>query len=299
MENQCIGLAEALGVDYELKRLFARRPWTALPPAWWWRPLRESVCGIDLRPPWPDLVISCGRRSVATALAIKRVGEGRVFALHIQHPRISPDRFDLLIVPRHDKLSGANIIQTDGALHRVTQERLVEAARVFAPHYADLPRPLVTVLLGGSNRRQALSAAVAERLAERLLQLSVEDGVGLAITPSRRTTPAVVDLLRRKLAQRPVRIWDGGGDNPYFGLLALADAIVVTEDSVSMVTEACSTGKPVQVFEYGGGGGRHQAFHRRMRELGCTRPFQGRFEHWSYQPLRETARVAERVQALW
>ncbi len=299
MENQCIGLAEALDVDYELKRLSPRRPWVALPPAWWWRAMRRSVCGIDLHPPWPDLLVSCGRRSVATALAIKRASGGAAYAVHIQDPKISPQRFDLLVVPRHDRLAGENIIQTDGALHRVTEDKLATQGYAFSAEYGDLPRPLVTVLVGGSNRRQSMDADVAERLASCLLKMLDEDGVGLAITPSRRTAPSVLDLLRKRLANRPVRIWDGQGDNPYFGLLAMADGIVVTEDSVSMVTEACFTGRPVWVFEYGGGGLRHQAFQRRMRQLGCTRPFQGRFERWSYEPLRETRRVAECIKATW
>jgi mitochondrial fission protein ELM1 len=296
MENQCRGLAEALGVEPAVRRIAPRRPWVLLPPGLWPYPLHPAVCGARLEPPWPDLLISCGRRSVATALAIRRASAGRTFAVHIQAPHVPVGRFDLVVVPRHDRLSGENVVVTRGALHRITGGVLGRAAATLAPVYAALPRPLIAVLVGGSNRRQTISAPVIEDFAAKLRILADSHRAGLAITPSRRTGEENVALLRERLEGVPMVFWDGTGENPYFALLALADTVVVTGDSVSMVSEACSTGKPVYVYDLEGGSTRLQAFHAALRREGITRPLDDSLERWSYDPLDETTRVAEIVR---
>ncbi|MBT5646243.1 MAG: hypothetical protein HOJ41_00140, partial [Rhodospirillaceae bacterium] len=93
----------------------------------------------------------------------------------------------------------------------------------------------------------------------------------------------------------PCWFWDGSGDNPYFGLLGLADAIVVTADSVSMVSEACATGKPVHVIELDGGSAKFARFHEALRRAGITRPFNGTLESWTYDAPDDTARVAAEI----
>ncbi|HXH02081.1 MAG TPA: mitochondrial fission ELM1 family protein [Candidatus Competibacteraceae bacterium] len=298
MENQCLGLAEALGVQPLVKRVHPRAPWKFLPARLWWRPLRTCSSAADrFEPPWPELLISCGRRSVAVAVAVRRASAGRTFAVHIQDPYGQARHFDLVVVPRHDTLRGENVIVTRGALHRVTAERLAAAARRFAPALAHLPRPLVAVLVGGSNRRQRIDPVVIGDLAERLVAMARTQGAGLAVTASRRTGAENERVLRERLAAVASVVWDGTGENPYFGYLGLADAIVVTGDSVSMVSEACSTGKPVYVYDLEGGSKRLQRFHEGLRADGITRPFEGRLEHWTYPPLNETAQVAELVRA--
>jgi mitochondrial fission protein ELM1 len=133
--------------------------------------------------------------------------------------------------------------------------------------------------------------------------LSRRENVGLLVTASRRTDAKIVAIVRQALAERPAEIWDGNGDNPYFGFLALADAFVVTADSVNMVCEAATTGKPVHVVELEGGSPKFTRFHGTLREAGVTRPFEGRLERWSYAALRDTERAAteirRRLDARW
>jgi mitochondrial fission protein ELM1 len=160
----------------------------------------------------------------------------------------------------------------------------------------DLPRPLIAVLVGGSNKRQNCSPEVVNHLADLLIAAVRECGGALAITPSRRTGEENEKILRERLQSVPLFFWDGIEDNPYMGLLALADAIVVTSDSVSMVSEACATGKPVHVFNIGGDYKKLSEFHRTLRNEGVTRPFTGTIERWSYEPLRETERIAKIVR---
>ena len=302
MENQCLGLAEALEVEPVIKRIVPRFPWSRLPPQLWFRALSAlGPEGDRLSPPWPDLLIASGRRAVAPAVAVRDASERRTFTVQIQNPSVDPRRFDLIATPRHDGLEGDNVVVTEGALHRVTEARLAAEAERFRPLLSGLPRPLVAVLVGGSNGQYRMTEGVTLRLVEGLAQLARETGAGLAVTASRRTGAGNEALLRAGLAELPAAMWDGIGDNPYFGYLGLADAIVVTGDSVCMVSEACATGKPVYVFDLDGGSKKFRRFHRNLRDRGITRPFDGelvdgKLGGWSYAALDDTERVAGEVR---
>jgi mitochondrial fission protein ELM1 len=296
--NQAIGLAEAVGPEVVVKRCRLRLPWSHLPPRLWPAPLAKAFTpdSDELAPPWPDLVVSAGRQGALTAIAIKAASGGRSFLAQIQDPRLGRRYFDLLVVPEHDPARGENVVLTKGAVHRVTPAKLAEAARIWGPRFAHLPRPLVAVLIGGRNRVFRFDLADLEALARDLASLARREGAGLLVTPSRRTGPEGEAALRRALADVPAFLWDGTGDNPYFAFLACADAIVATADSVSMVSEAASTGKPVYVAGLAGGSRKFAAFHEAMREAGITRPFAGRLEAWRYPPLDDTARAAAEIR---
>lgn len=295
MANQVIGLAEATGLAFVEKRLAIRSPWRHLAPAFWIHPLdAPGPQGDRLEPPWPELVIACGRLTIAPALAAKRASGGRIFWVQIQDPRYARHAVDLMVVPGHDPARGANVFATLGAVHRVTPARLAEGARRVAAQLADLPRPLVAVLVGGSNRVFRMTDRRFAHFVDQLAALA-RQGFGIAVTPSRRTGASHERLLRERLAGRGY-IWDGVGENPYFGLLGLADALVVTADSVSMVSEAAATGKPVHVVDLEGGSAKFARFHQAMREAGVTRPFTGVIEHWCYVPPDDTARAAAEIR---
>ena len=297
MENQCLGLAEALDATPEVKRIRIRAPWRHLPPQFWLSPLSAlDPRGDQLAPPWPDLIIATGRQTVAPVLAIKKARGGATFAVQIQNPTTGRRRFDLVAVPAHDAVTGANVVVTLGALHRVTPERLAEAARNLEPEIAALGRPRIAVLIGGSNAVYRMTPAIAADMAARLARLARDRGAALMVTPSRRTGRDAEAALRRGLAGCAAAIWDGSGENPYFGYLGLADAIVVTADSVSMISEACATGKPVHIVDLDGGSAKFRRFHEGLRRAGMTRPFTGDLEDWRYAPLDDTARVAEAVR---
>ncbi|HYD70546.1 mitochondrial fission ELM1 family protein [Azospirillum sp.] len=297
MENQCIGLAEALGLTPVVKRVQLRSPWRELSPF-----LRlgsrfaASPKGDPIQPPWPDLLIATGRQSIAPSLAARKLSRGRTFTVQIQDPQISPRHFDLVVVPRHDRLRGDNVLVTRGAVHRVTPAVLEAAAGRLGPRLAPLPRPRVAVLIGGNNAVYHLTPTIMGDVADKLAALARDRGAGLMVTPSRRTGADNEAILRARLAGLPAEVWDGSGENPYFAYLAMADAIVVTCDSVSMVSEACSTGKPVYVIEMEGGSAKFRAFHDGLYKDGITRPFTGALDSWTYPPLDDTERVADEVR---
>lgn len=297
--NQCLGLAEAIGLNPVIKIIEPRLPWRLLPSNWWFRPLAAQKPGAAaLTPPWPDVVICCGRAAAAPTAEIGRLSQGRTKVIAVQDPRLDPARFDLIVVAIHDALRGPNVIVTEGALNRMTPAKFAQAASQFAPVFADLPRPLVAVLLGGTNAHYRLDQTGGAEIGQRLRTLSDQTGAGLVITPSRRTDPAAVAALAASLDPARSWVWNGEGDNPYFGMLALADHVLVTADSVSMASEAAATGKPIHILDLPGGGGKFGTFHERMRELGIARPFEGGLPSWSYAPLNDTARAAERVRTI-
>lgn len=297
MDNQSLGLAQALGLEVVQKRIHPVAPWKHLPPQLWLAPLRFLGPGSDaIEPPWPDVVIGTGRLTVAVALAIKRASGGRTFNIRIQDPHTAYDEFDAIVTPQHDRCNRPNVIATLGGLHTLTPGRIREAGERFAEKFAHLPRPRVAVLVGGTNKCYRLTPEIGRALGEQLAALSVSTGAGILLTPSRRTGAEVEAALREALAQTPAYIWDGTGENPYLAYLALADYIVVTADSVNMVSEACTTGKPVFVVELEGGSRKFRLFHEAMRAGGYTRPFAGKLERWSYPALDDVGRVAQEIR---
>jgi mitochondrial fission protein ELM1 len=296
MANQAVGLAEAVGYPVVEKSLALRAPWRHLIPSLWIRPMAALAPeGARLEPPWPDLLVSCGRGVIALALAVKRMSRGRTLWVHVQDPRFARRHVDLMVVPEHDPVRGENVLVTTGAVHRVRPGALQAARAGFAPLFAPLPRPLVGVLIGGNNRVYRLTPAVAASLGQQLAALAV-GGLGIAITPSRRTSETALKALVEPLRGVPHYLWDGSGENPYLGLLAHADAVVVTGDSVNMVSEAASTGKPVHVVGLEGGSAKFQRFHELFRRAGIARTFTGAIEQWSYAPPDDTDRAAAEIR---
>lgn len=294
-ENQCLGVAEALGITPAVKRVALRQPWKTLSPylgnesAWTFAPV-----GDRLKAPWPDLVLASGRKGIAAARYIKRLRGDRVFTVFIQDPRVSPSQFDLVAVPAHDRLRGPNVIVTAAAPNRITEKRLHEAHDDFAYIFEDAEKPRIAVLIGGSSKAYRMTEAVTQRLALQLRELAASHS--LFITASRRTGDANRAILEHALRDTDAWIWNGEGENPYFGMLSWASHILVTADSVSMISEASTTGKPVSMIALEGGSPRIGTFHRTLMEKGILRPFDGRLESWTYPPLNDAAFVAAEIK---
>ena len=298
MENQCLGLAEALQLAPIIKRVKLRSPWRQFAPY-----LRHGLDmafsrgGDAIEPPWPDLLIATGRLSVPASLYVKRTNPS-TFVGQLQNPAIDPANFDLVVVPEHDNLAGPNIMTTRGGLHRVTPLMLHQAGENFAPQIAHLRSPRIVVLIGGANAAYKFSELEMRTIAGKLVHTAKIIGGSIIVTPSRRTSAENLEILRNTLRSVPHYIWDQKGANPYYGMLALADYILVTADSVNMVSEACTTGKPVYVVNLPGGSDKFRRFHKSLRDSGHTRAFEGKLKQWGYAPLDDVQRVTVRVQEM-
>lgn len=293
-ENQCLGVAEALGLTPVVKRIGLRQPWKMLSPllgfeqAW-------SFTGDRLEGPWPDLVLASGRKAVAAARYIRKRSAGHSYIVQIQDPRANPRNFDLVAVPQHDRLRGDNVIVTQATPNRITPERLLAGRQEFASVLKGIPNPRVAVLIGGNSKAYKLTPAQMEKLAGQLRELD-RLGYGLMVTASRRTGPENLHILKSALAQTKAYFWDGQGNNPYFGLLGWADYILVTADSASMISEAATTGKPVYVIPLEGGSAKFDRLHGILMKKHIIRPFTGQLQPYIYEPLQDAMMIARKIQ---
>jgi mitochondrial fission protein ELM1 len=292
LRAQALGLAEAAGLTPELQNLKFRAPWGQISPGLW-PSARWAVDGAAFAEPLPGVVMGAGGAGARVAASLRRPG---VKAVAIQHPRMALNKFDLVMAARHDGISGDNVVVTRTALHRVTPARLAAEAAIWAPFFAPFGRKLVAVLLGGSNGRYRFEAAQARELAAHFAAMMQRDRVGLVITPSRRTDPEVVKIFQEALTPRGAWIWDGTGDNPYFGMLACADAIIATADSVSMVSEAVATSAPVLLVRLPGKSTRIGTFMDALVADGRARDFAGKLQLWDTEPVDDTAMAAAELR---
>ncbi|MCZ6447607.1 MAG: mitochondrial fission ELM1 family protein [Alphaproteobacteria bacterium] len=310
IEVQAVALAEALGLKPRVMRVAAPFLWGWMPATVWPAPiLFARLQGAGLKPPWPDILITCGRRSAALALAIRRKskkdGAMGTFAIHILNPQVESRGLDVVVTPRHDldnlrqhRHGGPNVLPTLGSLHPLDPVCLAEEANKLRDRFAGLPRPLVVVLVGGHSQNYQMGAQCMETLGACLRRLHESSGCGFAVMTSRRTGAENIAVLAGALAGTGAYFWDGEGDNPYRGVLGLADALVVTYDSVNMITEAAATGKPVYVATFEANSDRIESFNKDMRSAGHTRIFEGEIDFsWAPQPLLETPRVAAEIMA--
>jgi mitochondrial fission protein ELM1 len=248
-------------------------PWDRLPAAWTPAPLEHIDPKRDRpAPPWPDVLICCGRGTAALSMAIRKASGGRTLTVQIQDPLAPARRFDLVVAMAHDTILGPNVVKVATALHDVSPERLASAAVAWSERMPAGDGPLVGVILGDPTR--ASRSAAGEELLAGLRRLRA-DGARLAVVASRRTPEAVIAALRDAfLGDTGVLVWDRQGDNPYLGTLALADRLVVTSDSVSMISEALATAHPVEVFG-DAQNARHRRFLHALEKQGQIAPFTG------------------------
>ena len=258
MVAQVRSLAVVMGLQLEMKIISLKKPWSLLPNICYDSPLKTCILPYALCNPenvtqsCPDIIISCGRKAALVALALKKKNPS-VKLVHIQDPQMSSKHFDVVVAMQHDKITGGNVIKTLFALHSISPDILQVAKEKFMPRFAAYPQPHIAVLLGGSTNKYTLTKERMEVVITDLQEWLAGTKGSLLITPSRRTGAENIAALQQAFAgNKNVYIYDGVEENPYMGLLACADEIIVTNDSVNMMSEAFATGKPVTILELEG-----------------------------------------------
>jgi mitochondrial fission protein ELM1 len=321
--NQAIGIAERLGVPFRRVPM-VWNPWTAhiagLMPRGSLAGLRQpsrgiaadlarSAAGVSLpagRLPGggvvrPEVVISAGRRSGAVALWMKHQFGCKL--VHCMSPGLGGllrySMFDLLVIPEHDRPAPApNVIPVLGAPHRVSPLLLRQAKVAWQERLGHLPRPRVALLVGGPPRSTGMPPAMAHTLARQVARLVAARGGAVLATTSRRTGGEATEAVSAGLSQclHLIYRWGEPGENPYHGFLANADAIVVTGDSVSMVSEACATTAAVYVALPELASPKQRLFAESLYQAGHARPLGSSVARWPRPPLDEAGRVAAEIR---
>ncbi|MEM1381322.1 MAG: mitochondrial fission ELM1 family protein, partial [Pseudomonadota bacterium] len=302
MENQVLGLAEAIQrripASIVVKRLSIDPTIERLPRFLWGNPFNHlSRTSDKLEPPWPDVFIGCGRRVVPFTRALKQ----QCYTVQTQDPRANPEDFGMVVPPIHDKLSGQGVVPIQGSPNRLTKERLRiegQLLKMSLPADIRLKTSFAAALIGGPSKAFRWTTEVEDGILSSI-GAAIEAGHFVLATRSRRTPPSFVDRLQYAFKPNKFWLWDGEPvgpiDNPYFGMLGLADRVLVTEESANMITEAAFTGKPVHLLSMQGGGGKWKRFHEALIKRGVLKPSAGMRDTWTYAPLRETDRVADEI----
>ncbi len=299
--RQAEALATALSGEVETVCLQARAPWRWAAPHRLLGATRAFGPAFKqrLQTPFPDLVIGCGRQAALATRLLREASAGRCRAVQILDPRIAPSHYDWVVAPRHDGLHGDNVITTLGALNAVDDAAL-ERARLQFPEFGQLSTPRYAVLLGGPTSAVKLDQTYWTALVAQLKPRLVAEGASLMLTSSRRTPEWLREAARTVFADIPGVQWhgpDARGANPYGGFLAWADVIVVTPDSVNLLSEAAATRVPVWTFAPEPLGGKVGSFVQALCNSGRLGRLGADALRQPIVPLRETADVAAQIRA--
>ncbi len=294
-------LAEKIRGECVLKSVRRRKPFCWLPGCFYFGALQQVTRDSDtLLPPYPDVIISSGRRSVAFALAIKKASGGKTKLIHLQNPRIRPRYFDLVVAMEHDNLQGDNVISTFAALHHITHKKLADACAVYAPKLAESKVPRALILMGGTTHTYTLSKQKMQQVAAQIATFVEQHTGRVWISTSRRTGAENTAALKAALgALDNVEIYAGEGENPYLSWLACADVIIITNDSVSMMSEAMFTGKPIYILPLPEHVNTKPAnFAKLLVSRGFAKELSLPLEHYEPQLLDERAQVVDAILRL-
>ena len=307
-ENQCRGLAEALGFENYLLKPLSKSIFLKLIPRRFWafflRFKKEFLQDMS-EENVPDLLISSGTRASAVAAYIKQKTSKPTKLINILNPRLPFDLFDLIVTPEHDHLKGPNILRTLGSVHGVTPQKLEQEKIKFTTQFKEIQSPIVVLLLGGPSQSFKMKKGAFETLGQQVAHLyrahqQNTPGPHFLVSFSRRTPDDFKAAFLKETKGIPLDIYDpltSKKENPYFAYLALADHLIVSADSISMVAEACATGKPVQVIGSSSKMPRKfREFHKALEVQQSTKPFKGSLEKWDVVPLNETQRIAKEIK---
>lgn len=243
-------IADALQLPYETRRMLPKPQFVLGKPKF-----KAALDHLDLErsdklePPWPDLILTIGRRPVMAALWIQEQSGGHSKIVLLGRPKRWMERFALIIVPSQYRMpDDPKVLHLDLPLMRGNADAIARAGDTWRERFGELPRPVTALMVGGQTKPFRFDADAARVLLDASSR-AAGDGC-LYITTSRRTPPAVVDTFKNHLpANARLYCWSpDNSDNPYLALLALADRFIVTGDSVSMMVEVARLGKPLAIF---------------------------------------------------
>mgnify|MGYP001349543392 FL=1 len=292
MVSQTEGLAKALKLNFKHQKIKLKPLWNLIPPKF--TPISENlltekfVCD-------SKIVISCGRKSVISSIALKKRFGNQIFNIHIQNPKTSFKHFDLIISPEHDNIKGDNVLTTQGSIHYLTKKEIVENSK-----YLQLDKEkkqIVAFIIGGPNKYYNYSEEQVHFIFNKVKTLFTPDKFKIVIIPSYRTPERIIKKAFNTFGfnHHVVKTID---KKAYLSSLALADYIVITCDSTSMISEAAVTGKPVYIamMKPNKSIRRFKSFYTQFKELGITKELTNNIDNWSYDKLDEVNRIAPLIK---
>jgi len=269
----------------------------ALPPHLWPAPLSALPAeqAASLTPPWPDIWIAAGRRSIPYSRVMRKLSGGKSFVVQTQNPRVPLSAFDLVIPPEHDGVKGPNVFPIVGPPVWFAQQRIADTQARFA-HLKNVAGQKVLVSIGGDSKNHKMTEANVAQIEAAMQRLA--QGRRFWITVSRRTPEHARVRFRRLAATLNAAFWENeerDGPNPYVAFLSMCDAAMVTCESANMIADPAFFGKPVHLLKLDGGSPRFDKLHQGFIDRRAAKWFTGSLPSWTYTPLREAARAADEI----
>ena len=291
MISQVEGMAKALNAEYSHKIVRLSFPWNLIPPKF--TPISQIVLKDKIyitENETPDVIISCGRKSVVPSIFLKKKNS-QIFTIHIQDPKVNFKNFDAIVAPEHDNLKGDNIYTSKGAIHYITELEISKASQYLADKIKS--EKIVSLILGGPNKYYSFNSDQIINIFNQIKSIFVSDGYKVIIIPSMRTPKKIIDLAIREMGSCG-HVVNKVDKQAYLSAYALANHVIVTCDSTSMISEAATSGKPVFVahMQAKKNNYRFKRFFELFKQMGITRNLGEKVENWTYNKHNEAQRIA-------
>ena len=295
MISQVEGMAKALNTDYIHKIVRLNFPWNLIPPKF--TPISDIVLKDKINMDnneIPDLIISCGRKSVIPSIFFKKKNS-KIFTIHIQDPKVSLKNFDAIVAPEHDNLKGDNVYNSKGAIHYITEMEISKAREYLSEKIKS--EKIISLILGGPNKYYSFNSDQIINLFDQVKSIFVSNGYRVIIIPSMRTPKETINLAIREMSSCG-HVVDKVDKQAYLSAYALANYVIVTCDSTSMISEAATSGKPIFVAHMKAkrNNYRFKRFFELFKQMGITRDLGEKVETWTYNKHNEAQRIAIEIK---
>ena len=295
MISQVEGMAKALNTEYSHKIVRLSFPWNLIPPKF--TPVSQIVLKDKIyitENETPDIIISCGRKSVIPSIFLKKKNS-KIFTIHIQDPKVNFKNFDAIVAPEHDNLKGDHIYTSKGAIHYITEPEISKARQYLADKIKS--EKIVSLILGGPNKYYSFKFDQIINIFNKIKSIFVSDGYKVIIIPSMRTPKEIIDLAIKEMGSC-AHVVNKVDKQAYLSAYALANYVIVTCDSTSMISEAATSGKPIFVAHMKAkrNNYRFNRFYELFKQMGITRNLGEKVETWTYNKHNEAQRIAAEIK---
>ena len=292
MISQVEGLAKALNLEFIHEKIELNSFWKMIPPKL--TPIKDFVFKNNISNKF-NIVISCGRKSVVPSIFLKKNFGNKIMNIHIQDPKVSLNNFDFVVAPEHDGLEGINVLKSKGAIHYLTEIELVENTNYLKPQIKK--EKVIVFIAGGPNKYYDFNDKIIEKIFIKTKKNFINQGYQLIFIPSMRTPQRTIDKAQHFFDDDQIIISDID-KKAYLSALSLADHIIVTCDSTSMISEAAMTGKPIYVAQMPTikKNIRFQKFFELFKSLDIIKNLEDKVEEWNYKKLNETHRISGYIE---
>jgi len=292
MISQVEGLAKALDLEFIHEKIELNKFWKIIPPSL--TPIKNFVFKNEINQNF-NIVISCGRKSVIPSIYLKQKYKNKIMNIHIQDPKVSLDNFDYIVAPEHDGLKGKNVLTTKGAIHYLRNNELNKSESYLKPQI--IKEKVVSLIVGGPNKYYDYKSKILDEVFLKIKDNFIDNGYQLIFIPSMRTPQKIIDKAKNYFDDNQI-IVTNVDKQAYLSSLKLADHIVVTCDSTSMISEAAMTGKPIYVAQMPAIKRNHRFkfFFELFRSLSIIRDLENSVDNWNYQKLNESDKISSYIK---